>query len=273
MIPAQFKKTLKLYKQYSDQVSGEFLDEELTPEDEIKLEHLLNPRTKRYWCDDLTECFVREYKSIHEKNIYFVGCKVNLYKSSYNLRLKEYLASNDEAEEIDFLKSELEKIFRYNIFEFAPEDLKTTIKRSLEKQTDFLERKLESLGYMASYDLENKQYNSPFVRLRRIDIPTPIESKDSSELEFRTKEKLITLNELGVLQFLLANPSLGKNISKISKILSPIINVKHTTLVSYLNPLLSESVDQKNNPYENERLVEKIKYILKDVGFKKTQSF
>ena len=271
MIPGQFKKTLKLYSTYSAQVAGVFLDEELTPEDEIKLEYLINPKTKNYWSDDLAESYVCEYKNFHNKAIYFSGCKINVYKESYDRRLQEYLGLNDESDELDFIKSELENIIRYITFEFAPKDLQLIIKRSLEKQTDFLERKLESLGYLATYEaaIRNYRHNAGIVKLKRMDLPPAVETESLDDLELKPKEKLIALHELGILEFLLANPSLEKNVFKISKILGPILNIKPTTLNSYLNPILNELADPRNDPYNNTAQVEKIRYFLKNFGFKK----
>ena len=80
-----------------------------------------------------------------------------------------------------------------------------------------------------------------------------------------TKERILYLNETGVIKYLknfdIATRSSTK---KLSELLSYMIGIKSSTIQSYINPMINkrEIIEQKNNPYTNEINVTRVRYNL-----------
>ena len=79
------------------------------------------------------------------------------------------------------------------------------------------------------------------------------------------KEKIIYLNELKILEYLRKEyPILRTSNNKLAALISKITGQKHSTIQSYINPILNSEgrVDQSNNPYNNKKNVSKVKAFL-----------
>ncbi len=81
------------------------------------------------------------------------------------------------------------------------------------------------------------------------------------------KEKIIYLHELGVLDFLRDKQPFISSINKLASVLSAITGEKSGTLQSYLNPMYSKDVSDKNNPLNNKKKVDVIVSQLIKIGF------
>lgn len=81
------------------------------------------------------------------------------------------------------------------------------------------------------------------------------------------KEKLILLNELGVIDFLKSKAPFNTSTNAMATALSGILGIKQKTLQSYLNPMFSPNAGQRNNPYENKELVQKAQQKLISIGY------
>ncbi|MEH6658671.1 hypothetical protein [Leeuwenhoekiella marinoflava] len=87
----------------------------------------------------------------------------------------------------------------------------------------------------------------------------------------KATEKIIYLNELGIIDFLRHQEPFNTSKRALAKVLSFITGEKPDTLQSYLNPMENPSAIQKNNPLSKTKNVEKIKETLINIGFKKSQ--
>jgi hypothetical protein len=83
----------------------------------------------------------------------------------------------------------------------------------------------------------------------------------------KAKEKIIYLKELGIFDFLRTKQPFIQSTSRLATILSAITGEKYSTLQSYINPIVSPSVEQGNNPYNNKKTVEKVKKQIIHIGF------
>ncbi|MFP5436915.1 MAG: hypothetical protein ACLGH8_03965 [Bacteroidia bacterium] len=141
----QFKKTVKLFTEYQNYLENH--PDEINEYDEKGLlEFLPHPRGK-FWDDMLSEAFKKEYLSLSEKNIYFLGCLPKLYIETYPTRLKNYIKESIVGTEVDFIIDEYEKLSTYSYLVFLPDNLKETIRLSLRKQKEYLTDKILGLGY------------------------------------------------------------------------------------------------------------------------------
>lgn len=81
------------------------------------------------------------------------------------------------------------------------------------------------------------------------------------------KEKVIALNELGILNYLQKEFTICQtSTNKIAEVLSLLTGEKSGTIQSYINPMINEGTSQKNNPYNNINTVEKTKNKLNTIG-------
>jgi hypothetical protein len=98
------------------------------------------------------------YKTSINDNFYFFDCPLQVYKNNYPKRFKEFKSNNIDADDIDFLKLELELLYNpYNqrilsnvlnsVFysQFISNDLKFEI--SLQKKKEFIANKLKIVGW------------------------------------------------------------------------------------------------------------------------------
>lgn len=178
------------------------------------------------------------YKSIEvfnastDESVFWEYCSFEIYKNSYQEQLNSFLNDNkkEHINEKAFIESEIYKYSKL-LENFDRKNYYPELKFPLEKKVAFLLEK-----------------QNPFIG---------VEITDYSDTN--AKEKVIFLNELGILNFLWEkHPYLSNN--KIAEVLSAITGVKATTIQSYTNPIYSGSnVAQDKNPMEDEKLVTVVK--------------
>lgn len=83
-------------------------------------------------------------------------------------------------------------------------------------------------------------------------------------------EKVIYLNELGIIDFLKAKPEFNASTNLMATFLSSVTGVKAPTLQSSLNRLISDDIEDKNHPYATKKTVNKVRktFIEKNVKLK-----
>lgn len=86
--------------------------------------------------------------------------------------------------------------------------------------------------------------------------------------ESSKQEKLIFLYKLGVLDFLRKKLPFGASTNQLAEYLGAVTGIKTSTVQSYINPIYSEKVIQKNNPLNNQTNVNKVEQALIKMGFK-----
>lgn len=84
----------------------------------------------------------------------------------------------------------------------------------------------------------------------------------------KATDKLIYLNELGILDYLITQEPFKHSRNKLASVLSAITDEKPTTLQPKLNAMLSEHTNApQNNPYNSTAKVSKIKQALIQLGY------
>ena len=91
----------------------------------------------------------------------------------------------------------------------------------------------------------------------------PLDLSDTSAVE-----KIIYLNELGIIDFLKTKPEFIGSTNLMATILSAITDVKASTLQTSLNRLNNNDTDDKNHPYRTKTTVERVRQTLIDKNIK-----
>lgn len=93
--------------------------------------------------------------------------------------------------------------------------------------------------------------------------PEPLDLCDTTAVE-----KIIYLNELGIIDFLRTKPEFIGSVNLMATVLSAITGIKATTLQPSLNRLTSNDTDDKNHPYKTQKTVGKVRQTLIDKNIK-----
>lgn len=83
-------------------------------------------------------------------------------------------------------------------------------------------------------------------------------------------ERIVIMKELGILDYLqikMNQESVGFSANKLAELLSSFTNVSQSTLQSYLNPLISRGVKERNSPLTPNNIKKAHQKLLK-IGFK-----
>ena len=86
----------------------------------------------------------------------------------------------------------------------------------------------------------------------------------------RATGKIIYLKELGILDILRNKQPFNISTNALATVLSAITGESNTTIQSYISPMLNDKNEQKNDPYNNFKAVNKIKVQLNKIGFQHT---
>ena len=97
-----------------------------------------------------------------------------------------------------------------------------------------------------------------------------LEKDNGAEIDLsdtKANGKIIYLKELGILDFLREKSPFNISTNALATVISAITGERLTTLQPYLNPMFNQIAEQKNNPYNNKKNVEKVKKQLIEAGF------
>lgn len=92
--------------------------------------------------------------------------------------------------------------------------------------------------------------------------PEPLDLSDTSAVE-----KIIYLNELGVIDFLRTKTKMGVSNGGLASVLSGITGIKAETIKPSLNRLSNNDIIDNKHPYYTTKTVDKIKTLLIKLGF------
>ena len=79
---------------------------------------------------------------------YFIGCRFEIYESTYAQRLSNFCDRFVDANEIDFIEKELELAVLQSPYDYASPDDQIQIKYSLKRRFLFLKDRLRAQGYI-----------------------------------------------------------------------------------------------------------------------------
>lgn len=220
----------------------------------------------------------------------------------FHASCRSYLARNESKNEYDFIIEEIQKIEnaeneykklcsldKQTLFEKLRNEDYLSVNRSntftdydIEKYCEsFLRRKHVKIRGVSRIRKDYLQYklrlyesvysikedNNSLKHSLNI-IQSDVEELANSEniLSLNNAEKIVLLNELGVIDFLKAKQPFNASGNILAKILSMLMNEKQSTVSAALRGLSDK--DPKRDPYKNEKNKEKILNILLKEGFK-----
>jgi hypothetical protein len=140
--------------------------------------------------------FENEYKSYIEKDRYFPGCPLSIYKKAYQKRLENYLSIYPDADEFDFLEEEeatmsqiieMEMNNKNNFYSFYKglyeRPHQKNLKMSAEKARDFIDNKITDLGH---------NFKVNYQRFHPLYLPDPLDIPDLPR-EYWVPERILNV--------------------------------------------------------------------------------
>lgn len=220
--------------------------------------------------------FFTEYDQYY-KTDYFFGCSFDVYKKTYNKRLEDFKNEFIDTDEISFITDELDEgIYNYKFKEFNTdyidndtilrhETLQKQINNSLIKRVEYLSQRAKENGFDLIYNKSSETYSLERIKqLLEVKKEETLIDYDQSGIN----EKIIALNEAGVLDFLNNKEPFNLSVNRLAKYLSLCLGEKTNSIQSYLNPLHNKNSDQSKSPYNSPKTVEKVKQKLIQIGLK-----
>ena len=201
----------------------------------------------------------------------------------FNNSLVSYLLENENHKEYSFLQlliTELkERISEREFFKNLTDTEITKIVKDEEikhgsKFTEtpkYIEDKVHIKKKRIIEPLEREKYilKSLELKLGRLSVQTQ-EMKLEDNIDFSDNlgtEKIIMLYKLGILDILRSKEPFNASTNALASVISGITGIKKTVAQSYLNPIYSKGVSQKNNPLSTESTVNKVTQKLILIGY------
>lgn len=186
------------------------------------------------------------------------------YKIDYPDLLDYFKNLNEDNDEINFVNSEIRLVNEY--IKPVVESKKTELEQIgvLDFRNEMIKKSLSSYHKIILF-LETKKKELEIQTPQTIIEPEPLDLSKTSAVE-----KIIYLNELGIIDFLRAKPEFMGSTNLMATFLSAITDEKATTLQTSLNRLINNDTDDKNHPYKAIGTVNKIKqtFINKNIKHK-----
>lgn len=187
----------------------------------------------------------------------FRGKTLEEYKCNYiNLR-DEYVKQHIDNDEINFIDSEIILITEY-------------IRLIIESQKTELEEigEMDFKNWVIESNLSSYNKIISFLETRKSELePESTLSEPLDLSDAKAVEKIIYLNELGIIDFLRTKTKAGISNNSLASILSGITGIKADTIKPSLNRLSSNDKLDIRHPYYNEKTVAKVRTFLAKLGF------
>lgn len=204
------------------------------------------------------------YKALIDGKRYFYGCPFDLYKITYNTRLKIFIEQNIDAQEIDFIDYELNKgILEFEMYDKHIITFYYLNEYTLRRRFEFLQDKAKSINYSIEilgkekYRFIREQEQVAFIESPIIDLSDTI-----------PKDKIRYLHELGIIDYLRGIEPFSTSTNSLATVISAFTGIKSKTVQSYINPMINDDAGQNNNPLNNINKMKKVRNKLIEIGFK-----
>lgn len=219
------------------------------------------------------------YKNSVLDNFFFFDCPLIVYKNHYNDRLKNFADINIDADEIDFLKKEIESIYfasdhrklvnilnTVNYNDFIDDEL--NFKISLNKKKEYLTRKLQENGWdyeqlpdesvMVGYDEYELQPGGLYFEKIKSNIPLEkpiVNSKSKKSKQLTSNQIVLFLDRLG---FFNENKLKNKPKLRQSEIISLLTGLNSKNINTNINKLENQTTEISDNYQKDIDLVDSL---------------
>lgn len=188
----------------------------------------------------------------HYNNESFKGKTLEEYKSDYPNLLEHYKKLRVDNDEINFIETEIILITE-------------SIRLIIEYQKSELEEKeeIDINKWLMEANLSSYKKIILFLETRKLELEPESNLTEPLDLsESSAVEKILYLNELGIIDFLRTKTEFTGSTNLMATFLSAITGEKATTLQTSLNRLVNKDTEDKNHPYRTIKTVEKVKQSL-----------
>lgn len=212
------------------------------------------------------------------ENFYFLDCPFNVYKDTYETRLKLYLNEYQIEDESLFLKEELNTLInpphnKYEVFRnYCQNKLYNS---SFNSKITFIREKLSNLGWVINLDPElngipkNFEYDNNMIFIKERFDPSLIRKIDVSavnKVDSASKKEQLTANQIVILLDKIAffTYPIIENASKVKQanLIKLITGIHEKTIKNNIEKLDNKSLKKDVN-YQND--LDKIDQILRDL--------
>jgi hypothetical protein len=195
----------------------------------------------------LNEDLLLLIKFSDENNIFFDKCSDTVYVNTFEKRLEDYQRKYFDYSKLNFYRFEQKN---KNCF-YELENSMLLNKRTKKILNNFKENKRNFWNEIAS-----KERNKNEIILIDFDLS-----------DTTATEKIIYLHKLGVIDFLRKQQPFQSSINSLATVLSAVTGAKSGTIQPMLNAMLGKNVEQKNNPLNSQKPVNKVIKQLNQIGF------
>tara|TARA_R110002110_G_scaffold199752_5_gene410525 strand:+ start:182 stop:799 length:618 start_codon:yes stop_codon:yes gene_type:complete len=174
--------------------------------------------------------------------------------------------------ELDYFVEYIKRLEKDLEVEIENPEMYTTEIIRIKEYVNFLYTKLrdyaDAKGPGVS-DIDKTQLSDLDAKITSINLKLQNLQADAGQEEFNYIQRIILLNELGVIDHLLTRKEqYGVSTNGTAKVIAHIIGSSTSNVNSYLRFLQGEDSDEKYNPYKTPKNVEKAKNLLISNNFK-----
>lgn len=221
MIPIEFTETSRLQEELN-RLESKFEQDTLrveNPELAERLEAYQHSSTKyelepeEQYKSQINDSFKTEYKQLEEAQIYFLGCSSSLYANHYTSRLEAFKNSYPDAQEHNFIHDELQILINFELPNYLDDNLIKSIGYSIERNKEFLIKRLEELGFTVSFSIDKDGLETLSIKTNQKDLS--IHKHNTSTLKWTAN--VTDLVELGMALIESNSVNVGKGKDNLSE--------------------------------------------------------
>lgn len=225
------------------------------------------------------------YDFIYKLEKYLVDNKIEFFRNDTKIELHKKIGNdlfnqfseygtckyipNENYTEKDFMKyikNNSSVVFEFGYFHFTLDKKIDRDYHSIRYQRSNESKELKDLReyFENVFSFMSEVVESEYAKIKIVDNytePEPFDFSDTSAVE-----KIIYLNELGIIKFLRTNAKAGISNGSLASLLSAITGIRADTIKPSLNRLDKKDIDDNKHPYYKADNVSKIKKRIEDLG-------
>lgn len=232
----------------------------------------------------IKETYFKLLDKSYEEDYYFFGCTLDVAIQYYNNltdKLPNKIKGIDDVdllkEQLAFLKNDYSLIKEQNTFDAFFKNYKESFTFDYDLAPYIVLEPVEKKDFEVP-NWQNEYYKKieylktkiKYLKKEKLNNLTKTKTGDNKGIVIptSTKEKLILLEELGIIQHINQLDNNNANASKIARVLARLTGENTENLRRSLNSLLREDIGDKNHPYYVQSNIESVHVFLEKEGIK-----